>query len=170
MRQSGLRTSPLMRCHRRGCVKVFQPCDGGRLLLAIYFATVVCPTSIPRLSGSPWMRGASQSGFAILISRMSWRIWAAVLGRPPRGRDSSANRLETRAMPTDQRLGLEDFQRVQNRGGRMIEPGKDKAIQVAEDCPLWGFAPQHIELVPKGEDFSLQRGPRSEQSDHGTPG
>jgi len=51
----------------------------------------------------------------------------------------------------------------------VIEPGKDEAIQVAEGCSLWGFAPQHIELVSKDEDFSLQPSPQSEQSDHGTP-
>jgi hypothetical protein len=27
---------------------VFQPCDGGRRLFAMYFATVVCPTSMPQ--------------------------------------------------------------------------------------------------------------------------
>jgi hypothetical protein len=73
------------------------------------------------------------------------------------------------AMPTDQRFRLEDFQRVQNSGGQVIEPGKDEAIQVAEGCSFCGFAPQHIELVSKDEDFSLQRGPRSEQSDHDRP-
>jgi hypothetical protein len=44
--------------HRRNAVgliaqKVFQPCDGGCLLPAMYFATVVCPTSMPSLSSSP---------------------------------------------------------------------------------------------------------------------
>src|SRR5262245_48261840 len=78
--------------HRRNAVgmiaqKVFQPCDGGCLLLAMYFATVVCPTSMPSLSSSPWIRGASQSGFAALMSRMSWRMSVGVFGRPPRGRD-----------------------------------------------------------------------------------
>jgi hypothetical protein len=33
--------------------KVFQPCDGGRLRFAMYFATVVCPTLMPSLSNSP---------------------------------------------------------------------------------------------------------------------
>jgi hypothetical protein len=33
------------------------------------------------------MRGALHSGFATLISRMSWRISSGVLGRPPRGLD-----------------------------------------------------------------------------------
>jgi hypothetical protein len=59
----------------------------GRLLFTMYFATVVCPTSMPSLSSSPWIRGAPQSGFAILISRMSWRTSTGVLRRPPRGRD-----------------------------------------------------------------------------------
>ena len=30
------------------------------------------------------------------------------------------------AMPTDQRLGLEDFQRVQNSGSQAVEPGKTR--------------------------------------------
>src|SRR5712691_10792310 len=69
-RSSGPGTSPSMRYRRHDCEgKVFQPCDGGRLLLAMYFATVVCPTSMPSLSSSPCIRGAPQSGFATLISR-----------------------------------------------------------------------------------------------------
>src|SRR5262245_34327847 len=40
--------------HRRDPIvwfrrNVFQPCNGGRLLRTIYFATLVCPTSIPSL-------------------------------------------------------------------------------------------------------------------------
>jgi hypothetical protein len=72
-------------------------------------------------------------------------------------------------MPTDQRLGLEDFQRAQNSGSQAVEPGKQEAIQVAEGYPLWAITPQHIELVSKDEDFSLQRSPRPEQADYGTP-
>jgi hypothetical protein len=34
-------------------MEVFQPCDGGRLLFAMYVATVVWRTSIPSLSSSP---------------------------------------------------------------------------------------------------------------------
>src|SRR5712664_2261008 len=33
------------------------------------------------------MRGAPHSGFAMLISPMSWRISSGMVGRPPRGRD-----------------------------------------------------------------------------------
>jgi hypothetical protein len=48
---------------------------------------VVCPTSMPSLRSSPWIRGAPHSGFAALMSRMSRRMSAGVFGRPPRGRD-----------------------------------------------------------------------------------
>jgi hypothetical protein len=59
---------------------------------------------------------------------------------------SSANRLETRRDANGSALRLEDFQRVQNSGSQTIEPGKHKAIHVAEGYPLWRSAPQHIEL------------------------
>ena len=43
--------------------KVVQPCDGPPLLRAMYFATLVWPTSMPSLSSSPWMRGAPRAGW-----------------------------------------------------------------------------------------------------------
>src|SRR6266481_2320450 len=62
---------------------IFQPCDGGSRLLTIYLATLVCPTSIPSLSNSPWIRGAPHSGLAMLISRISLRTFGGTVGRPP---------------------------------------------------------------------------------------
>ena len=53
----------------------------------MYLATLVCPTSIPSLSGSPWIRGAPHNGFARLMSRISWRISADSAGRPGRRLD-----------------------------------------------------------------------------------
>src|ERR1700687_3145018 len=53
----------------------------------IYLATLVCPTSIPSLSNSPWIRGAPHSGLAMLISRISLRISGGTVGRPPRRLD-----------------------------------------------------------------------------------
>src|SRR5258706_5318008 len=64
-----------------------QPCDGGSRLLTIYLATLVCPTSMPSLSNSPWIRGAPHSGLAMLISRISLRISGSTVGRPPLRRD-----------------------------------------------------------------------------------
>jgi hypothetical protein len=63
------------------------PCDGGPLLRAMYLATLVWPTSIPILSSSPWIRGAPHNGFAMLISRINWRISSDTAGRPGRRLD-----------------------------------------------------------------------------------
>jgi hypothetical protein len=63
---------------------VFQPCDGGVLLRIIYLATLVCPTSIPSLSSSPWMRGAPHNGLARFISRINCRVSVGTAGRPRR--------------------------------------------------------------------------------------
>src|SRR5262249_52775542 len=63
--------------------KVFQPCDGGLLFLAIYLATVVWPILMPSLSSLPWILGAPQSGLARLMSRISVLKSAGSFGRPP---------------------------------------------------------------------------------------
>src|SRR5271170_2525569 len=42
------------------------------------------------------------------------------------------------------------------------EPGKHQAINVAESHSLGRSAMQHIELVSKEQDFSMQRSPRPE--------
>jgi hypothetical protein len=55
--------------------------------LAMYLATVDCATAKPSLSNSPWMRGAPQSIFSMLIRRISARRSAVIFGRPPRERD-----------------------------------------------------------------------------------
>jgi hypothetical protein len=44
--------------------------------------------TMPSFSSSPWMRGAPQRKFAQAISRISWRVSAAILGRPPCQRPS----------------------------------------------------------------------------------
>jgi hypothetical protein len=59
-------------------------------------------------------------------------------------------------MPSDDRLRLEDFHRVQHLGSQVIEPRKHQAIDIADGNPLGRPTPQHIELMPKGENFGLQ--------------
>src|SRR3954454_19221610 len=85
---------------------VLQPCDGGCLCRAMYLATGSLADIDAELEGggrqtgdllaadidqwlwsSPWMRGASQKGFARLISRISCRISRSTLGLPGRRRD-----------------------------------------------------------------------------------
>jgi hypothetical protein len=50
----------------------------------MYLATVDWATSKPSLSSSPWMRGAPQSEFAWLISRMRARNSGETFGLPTR--------------------------------------------------------------------------------------
>jgi len=52
-----------------------------------HLATLDCATLNPSLSNSPWMRGAPQSGFSMLIRRINARSFVSICGRPPRGRD-----------------------------------------------------------------------------------
>src|SRR5271155_5066411 len=105
------------------------------------------------------MRGAPQSGLAILMSRMSSRVACGVPGRPPSPAPIGS---ETGAVPTDHRLRLEDFQRIEHLRSQTIEPGEHQAINVAESHSLGRSAMQHIELVSKEQDFSMQRSPRPE--------
>jgi hypothetical protein len=67
--------------------KVLQPCDGPRLLRAMYFAMLVWPTSMPSLSKSPGMQGAPRSGLIGFMSRITLRISSGTLGPPPRRLD-----------------------------------------------------------------------------------
>jgi hypothetical protein len=50
-----------------------------------------------------------------------------------------------------------------------IEPRKHPAIDIADGNPLGRPTPQHIELMPKGENFGLQGCARPEQPGHGLP-
>src|SRR5258708_7176695 len=69
------------------CRKVRHPWLGGPRRLTMYLATLDCAISNPSLSSSPWMRGAPQSGFSILIRRINTRSSVSICGRPPCGHD-----------------------------------------------------------------------------------
>ena len=49
--------------------------------------TAVVALVLAAVASSPWMRGAPQSGFSMLICRISPRRSASICGRPPRERD-----------------------------------------------------------------------------------
>jgi hypothetical protein len=61
------------------CRKVRHPWLGGPRRLTMYLATLDCATSNPSLSSSPWMRGAPQSGFSMLIRRISARSSVSII-------------------------------------------------------------------------------------------
>jgi hypothetical protein len=72
-------------------------------------------------------------------------------------------------MPSDDGLRLEDFHRLQHLRSQAIEPRRHQAIDVSDGVPLGRTTPQHIELMPKGEKFGLQRRARSQQPGHCVP-
>ena len=63
---------------------VRHPWLGGPRRLTMYLATLDCAISNPSFSSSPWMRGAPQSGFSMLIRRINPRRSVSICGRPPR--------------------------------------------------------------------------------------
>jgi hypothetical protein len=70
---------------RKGAVELLdmfwnvrQPWLGGLQRLTMYLATLDCATSKPSFSSSPWIRGAPQSGFSMLIRRISARRSASI--------------------------------------------------------------------------------------------
>jgi len=72
-------------------------------------------------------------------------------------------------VPADYCFGLENFQRVQHIGCEAIEASEHEPIDVVEDEALGRLALQHIELMTKNENFSVQRSARPEQPGHKAP-
>jgi hypothetical protein len=60
-------------------------------------------------------------------------------------------------MPTDNRLRLHDHQGINNARRNPIEAGKNQTVKIAENKPLCGFSPQHMELVAQRQDLRLER-------------
>src|ERR1700679_1004622 len=95
--------------------KVRHPWLGGPRRLAMYLATLDCAISNPSLSSSPWMRGAPQSGFSMLIRLIN----AQQLRVDPRSPSLGA-RLPTPVaakagpVPAHERLGPDDGENLQD--------------------------------------------------------
>ena len=70
---------------------------------------------------------------------------------------------EAGAMPADHRFRFEDFQSVQHARNQTIQSHKHQAANAIEGHSLRRFAPEHIELVSKNQDFRLKPCSRPEQ-------
>src|SRR5882762_6914615 len=143
---------------------VFHPCEGGPLLRAIYLATLVWPISMPSLRSSPWILGAPHNGLAMLISRISRRIFqqyswsAAAVPRFP-----APIRSETGTVPTDDGIRLHNRQRLDGIWHQTIQPNKDQAIHGTEGHSLRHMPSLDVKLMTKDQDLSFQRNPRPKQ-------
>jgi hypothetical protein len=72
-------------------------------------------------------------------------------------------------MPLYHCCRLEDVQRVQHVGHQAIETSEHEPIDVVEDKPLWRLAPQHVALMTKDGNFSVQCSAKPEQPGHYAP-
>src|SRR5207245_2702306 len=79
--------------------------------------------------------------------------------QPKRDRPDSAQNHRTQHLHTNAQKGLPD----------LAKRRKHQPVNVAKRQSLWGFAPQHVELMSKDEDLGLQRSSRPEESDQGAP-
>ena len=136
--------------------------DGGRIM---YFKTDV---SIPRLSNSPRIQGAPQSGFSRFIRRMRWRISRDTAGcRSPRKLDFRFQYRQTFAVPTNRGFRLRDEAAVPTAGPQTVE--------LDPNCPVEGREPtspvllllEGRQLVTEGHDLKLELGPGPKPGSYG---
>ena len=86
------------------------------------------------------------------LANFERHLWPATA----RSRLPSPEQAKTRAMPTDNRLRLQDHQGIRNARRNPIEAGKNQTIEIAEGEPLWRFPSQHIELMAQRQYLSLE--------------
>src|SRR5262249_15059320 len=103
----------------------------------MYLATLDCATSNPSLSSSPWMRGAPQSGFSMLIlPYQRTQLYLDLRTTSPRVRFPTPIATKTGPMPTHERLGPNDCGNRRDCWKPAIQLGKEPAIMVREpDAP-----------------------------------
>src|SRR6476660_7389137 len=111
---------------------------------------------MPSLSNSPWIRGAPHSGLAMLISWISAYLRGYSWSATTTSRLPAPIRPETRAMPTDDRIRLDDRQRIASLGKQSIEANKYQPIKNTKGLPSRSGAPQNVDLLPKHPDLCLQ--------------
>src|SRR5260221_3476992 len=74
-------------------------------------------------------------------------------------------RSETRAMPPDDRIRLDDRQRIASLGKQSTEANKYQPIKNTKGLPSRSGAPQNVDLLPKHPDLCLQCCSRSHKVD-----
>src|SRR5713226_6525956 len=92
------------------------------------------------------------------LQRYSWS--ATTMSRLP-----APIRSETRAMPTDDCIRLDDRQRIACFGKQSIEANKYQPIKNTKGLPSRRGSPQNVDLLPKHPDLCLQCCSRSHQVD-----
>jgi hypothetical protein len=125
----------------------------------MYLAAVDSANSIPSISNSPCIRGAPHSGFSFTHSADE----VTDLTIDPRAATTLAGLLapigaKTAPMPPNNSLGLDQSDRIQNRGEHSLHPDQDQPIDVLEPRPRPSLAAQHDHLLRQYYVFALESG------------
>src|ERR1700694_2793511 len=149
--------------------KVRHPWLGGPLRLTMYVATVDCATLNPSLRSSPWMRGAPQSKFSILICRITVRSSKSICGRPPRERvfHRQWRRKPARCHRTSV-FRLDNRHHFQDRRKPSIQPDEEPAVVICEPSPALQLTTQDDQLMSENRILRLKPAVRLEwRGQHG---
>jgi hypothetical protein len=84
---------------------------------------------------------------------------APTLPRPPQS--------EAARVPRDDGLRLDDDERRSPSGPEAREQDPEPAVGLHEPDSPWSGTLQHLQLVPQGENFELERGTRTRQRSEG---
>jgi hypothetical protein len=104
----------------------------------------------------------------MLISRISWRISGATVGRPPRRRDFHRQYDLNPARCHLITVSGFTIAKAPSTFGA-IRAGEYQTVQHPERRPFRRLPPQHVKLMTQNRVFSLKRGPRPEHSDQRQP-
>ena len=76
---------------------------------------------------------------------------------------------ESRAVPTDHRIGLDDRQRIANVGKQSVEAHEYQTVKAVEGKPSRCGPPQNVDLLTQDEVLCRKRRSRPEQPDKPKP-
>src|ERR1700730_15421681 len=107
---------------------------------------------MPSLSSSPWIRGAPQSGLALLICRIRSRILRSTDGRPSGSRAPTPKQARSLTVPLDHRCRIDQHHQLQTAGPQSVEPDPEQAVDREQPGgstrPL---ATKNVQLMTQGE-------------------
>ena len=148
---------------------VLQDCEGGLRPCTMYLETVEWATSNPSISNSPWIRGAPQSGFSLLIRRMRSRSSRSTFGRPALFRDFQRKRCEAGAMPSQDSFRLHDPGYVEQAGPNPRHSYQQRPITAVQPQPRRRSPQCDVKLMMKKQVLGFQPASRLENVDNEDP-
>ena len=150
---------------------VLQDCEGGLRSRTMYLETVDWATSNPSISNSPWIRGAPQSGFSLLIRRMRSRSSRSTFGRPALFRDfRRQNALKPeRCLPSQDSFRLHDPGYVEQTRPNPRHPCQQRPITAVQPQPRRRSPQCDVKLMTKKQVLGFQPASRLENVDNEGP-